>query len=179
MVYDVRKMSEGVIMKKTILTLCIGMMIGLLAGVSSGAYAAIGDKIEAVFSQFTFVVDGETKELDADPIVINGSSYLPVRTVANLVGYDVIYKADSRTIEFVTPVTLAENMEVEELPIHVATIEEINVDLEMLNAKKIGYTAMLELSKSEETTIKAQALLDEVLQQIEELEVQKATLEAQ
>lgn len=87
-------------MKKTILALCIGLIIGL----SSNAFAAIGDKVEAVFAEFVFIVDGEKKELDASPLVYNGTSYLPVRTVANLVGKDVTFKSDTRTIELATPI---------------------------------------------------------------------------
>lgn len=83
-------------MRKTIFGLVIGLMIGL----STNAFAAIGDKVEAVFAEFVFVVNGEVKTLDAVPIVINGSSYLPVRSVANILGYDLTYKADLRTIEF-------------------------------------------------------------------------------
>lgn len=83
-------------MRKTIFGLVIGLMIGL----STSAFAAIGDKVEAVFAEFVFVVNGEVKTLDATPIVINGSSYLPVRSVANVLGYDLTYKSDLRTIEF-------------------------------------------------------------------------------
>lgn len=87
-------------MKKMVFALCIGMMIGLTA---NSFAATIGEKIEAVYASFNFVVNGEIKELDSLPIVINGTSYLPVRTVSNMLGYDVTYKADSRTIEFNDP----------------------------------------------------------------------------
>lgn len=80
-----------------------GLVVGLLIGLASNAFAAVGDIIEAKFSQFTFMVDGTVKELEADPLVYQGSTYLPVRVVANLVGKEVIYRADSRTIELNTP----------------------------------------------------------------------------
>src|SRR5690554_5182848 len=82
-------------MKKIILALVIGMMIGS----ATVAIAATSDTVQAVFAKFAFVVDGEEKTLEADPLVYQGSTYLPVRVVSNMLGYDVTYKADSRTIE--------------------------------------------------------------------------------
>lgn len=80
--------------------LVIGIIIGLAIGVSTNAFAAIGDKVESIFAEFTIIVNGEEKTLDATPLVYNGTSYLPVRTMANLVGFDVTYLSNSRTIEF-------------------------------------------------------------------------------
>lgn len=77
----------------------IGIMIGLLIGTAGTALAATSEPVQAVFAKFTFVVNGEEKTLDADPLVYQGGTYLPVRVVANMLGYDVTYKADSRTIE--------------------------------------------------------------------------------
>ncbi len=89
-------------MKKTVLTLCVGMIIGLMAGTASGAFAAVGDKVEAIFSEFTILVNGDKQALDATPLVYNGTSYLPVRSLANIVGFDVTYLSDTRTIELNT-----------------------------------------------------------------------------
>lgn len=82
-------------MKKAV----IGLVLGLLIGISGTAIAATNETVQAVFAKFKFIVNGEEKELEADPLVYQGSTYLPVRVVANLLGYDVTYKADSRTIE--------------------------------------------------------------------------------
>lgn len=102
MSYDRGKSSKrNDTMKKSlsyIITFCLGVALA-----SSGTFAAAGDVIEATFSKFTFIVDGETKQLEADPLVYQGSTYLPVRVVANLLGKDVVYKADSKTIELNTP----------------------------------------------------------------------------
>lgn len=87
-------------MKKMILGLCIGLIIGL----TTNSFAAtIGEKVQAAYTSFNFVVNGEVKEIDSLPIVINGTSYLPVRAMSNMLGYDVTYKADSRTIELNDP----------------------------------------------------------------------------
>ncbi len=79
----------------TIFMLCIGIAIGL----TSTAFAApVKEYVQATFEKITFVVNGETKKLDADPLVYQGTTYLPVRTVLSALGYDVGYKADSKTI---------------------------------------------------------------------------------
>ena len=80
----------------------IGLCIGLIVGLSSSVFAGIGDKVEAVFAKYSIVVDGDAKQLEADPLVYQDSTYLPLRAVANMLGYDVTYKADSRTIELNT-----------------------------------------------------------------------------
>jgi hypothetical protein len=80
-----------------------GYIISFLAGATlmsaTGAYASVGDKLEAIVTHFDFVVNGKKVNLTSDVVTINDSSYLPVRAVSNMLGYDVTYKADSRTIE--------------------------------------------------------------------------------
>lgn len=83
-----------IMMKKVI----FGLIIGLMLGVSTNAFAAVGDKIEAVFAQFGLVVNGESRVLEADYLVYQDSTYVPLRAITNLLGYDVTYKSDSRTI---------------------------------------------------------------------------------
>lgn len=77
-----------------------GLVIGLLIATAGVGFAA-GETVQATFAKFNFVVNGEAKTLEADPLVYQGTTYLPVRVVSNLLGYDVTYKADSRTIELV------------------------------------------------------------------------------
>ena len=91
-------------MKKLILGLVIGMMIGS-ATVALAADDLLGTEIKAVFAGFNLKINGTEKVLETTPLVYNGTSYLPVRDMANLVGYDVTYKADSRTIELNTTST--------------------------------------------------------------------------
>lgn len=78
-----------------------------ISGILCGALLTIGlpvlansDEIIAKFTSFNFVVNGQQKSISANPVTINGSSYLPVRDVANMLGYDVTFKADTKTIEF-------------------------------------------------------------------------------
>ena len=78
-----------------------GLVIGLLIA-TAGVGLAAGETVQATFAKFNFVVNGEAKTLEADPLVYQGTTYLPVRVVSNLLGYDVTYKADSRTIELIS-----------------------------------------------------------------------------
>jgi hypothetical protein len=81
-------------MKKLILALMIGMMIGSI----TTAVAATEGEVTAIFANFILKINGQEKEMDSTPLVYNGTSYLPVRAMANLVGYDVTYETESRTI---------------------------------------------------------------------------------
>jgi hypothetical protein len=80
--------------------LTIGLIVGLLIGASTNAFAAVGDTVQAVFAEFSYVVNGEPTALDSPVLVYDGNSYLRTTQVSNLLGFDVTYKADSRTIEF-------------------------------------------------------------------------------
>lgn len=77
------------------------LIIGLVAGIMIGSMgtALAAESVQAVFAKFNVVVDGEQKQLKTDPAVINDRSYLPVADVAGLLGYDVQYVAESRTIK--------------------------------------------------------------------------------
>jgi hypothetical protein len=74
-----------------------GLILGLL--IATASVVAANSEVVAKFTSFNFVINGESKQLENQPVVVNGSSYLPVRELANLLGYDVTYKADTKTIE--------------------------------------------------------------------------------
>jgi hypothetical protein len=83
----------------------IGGIIGASLMFSVQGFAQVaGDKVEAIFADFNFVINGKSVTLDQTSVVINGDSYLPVRSISNALGYDVTYKSDSRTIELSQPV---------------------------------------------------------------------------
>lgn len=75
-----------------------GLIVGLILATTLGTMAA-NNEVTAVFAKFNFVVNGEVKQLETDPLVYQGTTYLPVRVISNILGYDVTYKADTRTIE--------------------------------------------------------------------------------
>lgn len=57
-----------------------------------------GGVLSATTAQFTIKVNGEARQLSASPVLINGSTYLPLRATADLLGYDVGYDGASKTI---------------------------------------------------------------------------------
>lgn len=80
-------------------------IISLTDKVTTGAGAAAasppgnpGTQLTAITAQFTIKVNGEVKQLSSSPVLINGSTYLPLRATADLLGYDVGYDGASRTI---------------------------------------------------------------------------------
>lgn len=81
-------------------------IISLTDKVSTGSGAAAspsssgnaGTQLTATTAQFTIKVNGEAKQLSSSPVLINGSTYLPLRATADLLGYDVGYDGASRTI---------------------------------------------------------------------------------
>lgn len=174
-------------MKKTILTLCIGMIIGLMMGSVTGAFAAIGDKVEAAFAEFSFIINGENVVLDADPLVYQGSTYLPVRSVLNAVGYDVGYLADSRTITADKSVDslLAESdtilsKEVDIVPVGELTIEVIDARIETILDSIRMVDIMINHPNTEATTLSFALESKEKLEKsLAEFQAKKAALETQ
>jgi hypothetical protein len=75
-----------------------GLISGIILASSAAAYGA-GQEVMALFTSFRFLVNGEERQLDASPILVNGSSYLPVRAISNMLGFEVAYHSDIRTIE--------------------------------------------------------------------------------
>lgn len=82
-------------MKKTVAALALGLLIG-----SAGtAVAATNDTVQAVFAKFNLVINGAEKQLKTDPLVVDGTSYLPVREVAGILGYEVGFDEATGTIK--------------------------------------------------------------------------------
>jgi hypothetical protein len=69
-----------------------------MIGSAGTAIATTTDAVQAVFAKFDYIVNGEEKHYGINTLVIGGSSYLPVREVASIVGYGVLYNEESRTI---------------------------------------------------------------------------------
>ncbi|GIO36870.1 hypothetical protein J41TS12_17310 [Paenibacillus antibioticophila] len=115
----------------TLLTLCIGIVIGTT---STTMAAPLKQYVQASFEKITFIVNGEEKELDADPLVYQGSTYLPVRTVLNVLGYDVGYKADTKTVTADKSIDLLSE-EIEDM----VRSEEPSLDKSVDNSEQIKY----------------------------------------
>ncbi|WP_079911206.1 stalk domain-containing protein [Paenibacillus sp. 32352] len=91
-------------MKKLIAGLTAGMLIGS-AATAFASSEDIGKQVQAVFAKFVFKVNGAEKPLETTPLVYEGTAYLPVREVAKLTGYELVYQEETRTIELTAPVS--------------------------------------------------------------------------
>jgi hypothetical protein len=142
--------------KLNLKSLIIGGIIGASIMTASGAFAAVGDKVEAIFAEFNIVLNGNSVVLDETPLVYNGTSYLPVRSLSNALGLDVTYKADSRTIELSSSGTLdGENTNVDKNNLPTPTDNSID-------------SSNIRLSNNHDTIVKdIEAVKVEVLDDIE------------
>lgn len=79
---------------KQLRMLFIGLIAGVLLATAGTGYAkTIVDKVTAtVRGDFNVYVDGKKAELKNAPLAVDGSSYLPVRELAELLGKDVDFK---------------------------------------------------------------------------------------
>lgn len=84
-------------MKKIVLGFVIGAILSFSVNVSAT------NEIMAQFASFKFTVNGVDRQVENQPIVVNGRSYLPVREIANLLGYDVDYIEATRNIVLTAP----------------------------------------------------------------------------
>ncbi|OME59498.1 stalk domain-containing protein [Paenibacillus odorifer] len=82
-------------MKKAI----IGLVAGMLIGSAGMAAAATTPTVQAALAKFTFSVDGQKQTLKNDPLVYKGTTYLPVREVAEITGYGLEYDNTKKSID--------------------------------------------------------------------------------
>lgn len=76
----------------------IGILVGGLLATASPTFAAIGSKLEAVYSNMNLQINGYSLPLDEPILIVNGNSYLPLKQIATLMGYEVSYNDKLRTI---------------------------------------------------------------------------------
>ncbi|WP_234530039.1 stalk domain-containing protein [Paenibacillus pseudetheri] len=94
-IYGNMKLKELSILKKAI----IGLVAGMLIGSAGMAAAATTQTVQAALAKFTFSVDGQKQTLKNDPLVYKGTTYLPVREVAEMTGYGLEYDNTKKSID--------------------------------------------------------------------------------
>lgn len=109
-------------MKKLLAGLIVGFMIG-----ATGTALAANDVVQAKFSRY-FLKINDIGPVEIEPLVYKGTTYLPVRQAAELLGYEVTYRADSRTIELTSAKSENDLKEVEEMPNIETQNPETNLD---------------------------------------------------
>lgn len=80
-----------------------GMLMGVILATSLGltipTLARTGQEtITVAFNNIRIAVNGNVVATEFDPFVFEGRTYLPVRDVANAVGYDVTWEATTNTV---------------------------------------------------------------------------------
>lgn len=75
----------------------MGLVFGLVLAMSFSVMA--NSKIVAQYFNPTIIVDGNKIALKTKPVLINGSTYLPMRELAETLDYNVHYEASSKTIK--------------------------------------------------------------------------------
>lgn len=84
-------------MKRVIASLAIGMLIG-----SATVAAAAPNTVQATIAKFKILVDGETKTGTTNQLVYNGTTYVPIREVGGLLGYETKYDGKLKQIGFIS-----------------------------------------------------------------------------
>lgn len=82
---------------KTITTLVIGMALG-----ATTIAAAAPSTVQAVVANLKILVNGEEQALKSSPLVVNGTTYLPLREVAGLLDSSVQYDGNTKQIQIQT-----------------------------------------------------------------------------
>lgn len=83
-------------MKKTVLTLVIGIIIGSSLGLV--AYGATQQTVEAIFMDIKYLLNGEVVEFENKPLVYNQTTYVPIREAANLLGLEVDWDQERQMV---------------------------------------------------------------------------------
>ena len=74
-----------------------GLIIGLGLSLASVSFAA-NKEVVAHLTPFKIMINGKITELKNSIVVIDGTSYLPVREISNLLGYEVEWEEETGTI---------------------------------------------------------------------------------
>ena len=93
-------------MKKEVKGYVSGLATALvLMGVTTGVYAAArNENISVAFNDIRIMVNGskvsptDAQGREIEPFVYNGTTYLPVRAVADALGQDVAWEAETQTV---------------------------------------------------------------------------------
>ncbi|MCM3271149.1 stalk domain-containing protein [Paenibacillus elgii] len=81
---------------KKLFTFTTGIIVGAAIATAGSAFAS--NVLSGTVADFKILVNGNEKQLENKPVVIDGSSYLPVRAISGALGYDVQYEDSTKTI---------------------------------------------------------------------------------
>lgn len=153
----------------------LGILIGFALSFAVGAHAEVVKMIDKVV-EGTFPVSIQGKKLDVDAVVIEGSTYLPVRVLGEATGYDVKFDPNQG-------VSLEKKGTTTTLPEKKKTIEDINYELDNLRSDVQGYEGFIPMMerrlKENPTVLGGVKQLEDLKKQIAEKQTKIAELEKQ
>ncbi|WP_317855036.1 copper amine oxidase N-terminal domain-containing protein [Chakrabartyella piscis] len=93
------------------------LVTALVVGTLPTVFATVGEmNIPVIFKDITVSIDGDTLEMEQEPFIYDGTTYLPIRAVAEAAGKDVSWDNDTRTVVLTTPEEeVVEEVEEEEI----------------------------------------------------------------
>ncbi|NEW08225.1 copper amine oxidase N-terminal domain-containing protein [Paenibacillus sp. SYP-B3998] len=88
-------------MKKFISGITVGLVAGVVLTIGTSSFAdSVISKVEAYINpSIPVTLDGQTISLDKPVAIIDGSSYLPVKSIGQVVGKDVSWNDKTKSIE--------------------------------------------------------------------------------
>lgn len=110
-----------------------GIIIGFVLSFETSTFANT-DTLAKLFN-VKLKVNGIEKPLTSKSYNIDGSTYVPLREIGNLTGYDVTYKADLQTIELNNGTATQSTIQSAETPTTISQSVPPNPEKEKLNGK--------------------------------------------
>lgn len=163
-------------MKKIVIAFVAGV---LFATAGTAAATSVIERVTAsVRTDYSVEIDGQKVALKNAPLAYNGSSYLPVKEISELLGKEVGF--DSGVIQINTPDTIEQNNEPFTSPIENLTLVQIQNEIKSLPGVIMIYERSVELGKYEGDELeKVKSNIAEYKQRLAELEARKAEFEAE
>lgn len=84
--------------KKKMLALTISALILFLSLGTTGYAASVQSTLTAQFKALKILLNGSQVTMESQPIIVNGSTYLPLRAFANLFGKNVDWNAELQQV---------------------------------------------------------------------------------
>ena len=93
-------------------SLCLTLGLGIaLSGVASQA-ASLSKTLRAVYSNIAITFNGKPKTLSAEPFTVNGTTYVPLRAVSEIIGAEVSWANNTIAITMPTAPSSAYEQEI-------------------------------------------------------------------
>ncbi len=84
--------------KKRVLIMTIAALTLVLAFGTTSFAAGVQDTLKAQFKALKILLNGQTVTMESQPIIVNGSTYLPLRAFANLFNKNVDWNASLQQV---------------------------------------------------------------------------------